>query len=591
MLRSPAHSQSLLVARNIGLGILTFVGMQTIYVYVVKVIAADPFARLREEANTGIQQNVGIRLDDVRINAYRDGKLITSAQTDRVEISTDRQMFTLTGIHDGVFKQDGKSYRYEANEGVWLKNSRRLTLSGSARIQDADLDLRTSELEFDEGMHSLRTLQPISGRFYHGTLAARGFHMDTKTEAYDTGPVDYSGDLAMLNQASDDEGQTAHLWHYAGEGTKVTPATKTTPSITYYLEGKAWDDETILKADLVAQYKGTDVLVATGSVKYFSAKADITADKATIYQKEKRVVLVGHVTVYVKPKSDEKKPPVEEQTPAFARLNPDQVSGPTDKLGKAPMGPQGTPSTGDKVLRDGSLPGGHSGASPGAVSSGGTTSPGTASPGTTTRGADQTSAGGSAGQNPTTTSKPQDTKSVPKKAGDAQKGGVDQKQKKETPEEKKLDEELRNGKTLRKYPMVILCDQIEYWYGKGERHGHAIGSPQGRQELPGARWRDVWSTAADYDGEKDELTLMSTPGKIDVRMKNSKGDDVTALQLTVSTKEDADEEVYRARKATAVGLVDTDDDTTADTKKNPAPNNSRPGGPAGSGAPVKTGSG
>lgn len=114
--------------------------------------------------------------------------------------------------------------------------------------------------------------------------------------------------------------------------------------------------------------------------------------------------------------------------------------------------------------------------------------------------------------------------------------------------------------------MIIVCDEVEYWYRKGQRHGHIIGYPQGRQDLPQGRWRMVWAASADYDGEKDTLTLYSTPGKNDVRMKNSKGDDLIALTLTVSTKDDADEQEYSGRKVQGVGWVETEEDTTKSDK-------------------------
>ena len=68
-----------------------------------------------------------------------------------------------------------------------------------------------------------------------------------------------------------------------------------------------------------------------------------------------------------------------------------------------------------------------------------------------------------------------------------------------------------------------------------------------------------------------------------MRMKNSKGDDLTALILTVSTKEDADEEEYRGRKVTGAGWVDSDEDSTKGDKKSPPPSGSNSRPPIGSG--------
>src|ERR1019366_3974108 len=92
----------------------------------------------------------------------------------------------------------------------------------------------------------------------------------------------------------------------------------------------------------------------------------------------------------------------------------------------------------------------------------------------------------------------------------------------------------------RRSPVRIGADRIVYWYKKGERHADITGSPQAQQELPEGRWRMAWSNHAKYDGEKETLTLISSPGLHDTRMKNSIGDDGTAAIYTFSTKDDDD---------------------------------------------------
>ena len=105
---------------------------------------------------------------------------------------------------------------------------------------------------------------------------------------------------------------------------------------------------------------------------------------------------------------------------------------------------------------------------------------------------------------------------------------------------KELNDDLRSSETFKKYPATIRADRIVYWYKKGERHADITGSPQAQQELPEGRWRMAWSNHAKYDGEKETLTLISSPGLHDTRMKNSIGDDGTAAIYTFSTKDDDD---------------------------------------------------
>jgi lipopolysaccharide export system protein LptA len=105
---------------------------------------------------------------------------------------------------------------------------------------------------------------------------------------------------------------------------------------------------------------------------------------------------------------------------------------------------------------------------------------------------------------------------------------------------KDLNEDLRSSDNIKKYPTTIRADKIEYWYKKGERHAICTGSPQAQQEFPEGRWRMAWTHEADYDGEKETLTLISSKDVRDSRMKNSIGDDAIAARFELSTKDGDD---------------------------------------------------
>jgi hypothetical protein len=112
---------------------------------------------------------------------------------------------------------------------------------------------------------------------------------------------------------------------------------------------------------------------------------------------------------------------------------------------------------------------------------------------------------------------------------------------KRTPEEKKLDEELRSSESARRYPIVFRADRLEYWYRKGERRAKIEGSPEAHQVLSGNRWRRLWTHRAEYDGERDRLVLFSSEGRFETRVKSSIGDDLRAARVEVSTKKGDDE--------------------------------------------------
>lgn len=152
------------------------------------------------------------------------------------------------------------------------------------------------------------------------------------------------------------------------------------------------------------------------------------------------------------------------------------------------------------------------------------------------------------------------------------------------------DDEVRSNDTIKKYPATVRADRVEYWYAKGNRHAIITGSPQAQQELLGGRWRMAWAFKALYDGEKERLTLLSAEGKRDVRMKNSLGDDMTATDGWVSTK-DGDDSYYATHPdMTYVDTNQEDNETAAkaaadkkNAKKKPPPPKTQPGlnGPIG----------
>lgn len=144
-----------------------------------------------------------------------------------------------------------------------------------------------------------------------------------------------------------------------------------------------------------------------------------------------------------------------------------------------------------------------------------------------------------------------------------------------TDEEKKQVEELRSADTMKKYPLQLASDYIEYWYGKGNRHATIKGNPQARQDFTSGMWRHLWTDHALYDGEKDLLTLISGDKDL-ARMKNSYGDDAIAKQFLVSTKKDDDEYSGEDIKST---IAETEPDER-DKKTTPPPVKTGGGAPS-----------
>jgi hypothetical protein len=468
------------IARDAGIGVLTFFFLNTGYRDLMSVIRSDPFAPLEQGNPLGLTDRIGIRFNDVELKAYNKSRLVTSATVDRLDVTKDRQTYQLLGIRKGSYKSGHGVFEYDAPQGIWNASSRQLVLTGGTHVSSKNLDLDTPTATFDSNQDILRADRQISGHVNEGIIRAANLVLNTKTEDYETGPIEYHGTLAGFQKGGDgDEAPATKRWDIS------SPHAKTNGDMVFYTHATAADDELILKADLIQQNKKTDVLTAFGNVLYYSGKADIRADKAIVYRTEHRVVLVSRVTMLVKPKSQQDKPPTIEPIPAFERIAPEKVEA-----------------------------------------------------------------------------------GAPKPVSD--------------PHEKELDDALRNGHTIRDYPFVTVCDKVEYWYQKGQRHAHITGMPQARQRMTADHWRDIWATSADYDAEKDLLLMKSTPDRRDLEMKNSKGDDLLARSMLVSTKEDAKVDQYDGDDVIGHTYSDSDEDGAAGNGKSTA-KPTPPAKPTGSG--------
>jgi hypothetical protein len=96
-------------------------------------------------------------------------------------------------------------------------------------------------------------------------------------------------------------------------------------------------------------------------------------------------------------------------------------------------------------------------------------------------------------------------------------------------------DELRSSKNLRKYPIIVTSSNVEYFYTKGSKRAIITGSPKATQQLAGGSWREVIAPRAEYEEEKELLSLFSNGNSKDVRLRNSAGDEFVALSVQIVT--------------------------------------------------------
>jgi hypothetical protein len=410
------------------------------------VVDVDAMAAYRIDKSE--PESPGIRMNDADFKSYRKGRMTIEAHAAVMAVTKDRSRATLTQVTEGVFyPEKGDPYHFEAARANYHNYRHTLTVDAGARIyQDEDMDIRTPEFTFLRNEDLLEAPGRFTGILGGGEVDAENLIMSPKAETISAGPINWKGKASLQEQ--DEQAQ----WEFDAEQMDADG------DIWVYTAARATDGEVIIRAKKITHNRDTDVLVAEGDVKFFGEESNLSCPKATIYRKEKRVVLENGVNLLIKAEEEQKLEEVE--IPPLTPYVPDELKA------NRPLPPKDDP-------------------------------------------------------------------------------------------ERSLDDQVRDTENLRDYPVTVLSEKIEYWYDKGSRKAIITGSPQARQELPEGRWRMIWAHRADFDGEKDWLTLTSREGNRDARLKGSTGDDYQAIEFGISTKKDV--EKMSAKSIRGVSPIDDEE--------------------------------
>lgn len=397
---------------------------------VQRFLAIDPFASMRP-ARGGMNDNRVVTLRDVRVRQYEGPRLAGEAKVGAVAVTRDRRDLQCETIREGiVYAEQGEPIRFTAGEGVW-RPAVGILEARYVHLWNKEVDLRSARFIGNQRRGRIEVPVEIQGRFFDGQLLASSLSYSTRSRTYVVQQPVWSGQLALQENPTPNR-----RWQIKAErGTRGKGDTEV------WLKGEATDGEVIVRADRIERNPRTDVIVATGNVRYFGLRENLLCEKVTVYRRERRAVMEGKVNLFLKPDGAERLEPVELQP--LEPIVPESIAS-----GRPPAPP--------------------------------------------------------------------------------------------TDEDRRLNEELRQGGSRRKYPTTVIAARIEYWYGRGQRRAVITGSPQARQDLPGGRWRQFWAHRAEFDGERESLRASSRPGQKDVRVRTSIGDDLRAVWFLTSTAEGDD---------------------------------------------------
>ncbi|MBL8048906.1 MAG: hypothetical protein JNJ45_09525 [Chthonomonas sp.] len=362
------------------------------------------------------------------LELYAAEKKVGTCSVQSATVTRDRNTIHFVKVSNGLYRgKSGEQFGFKGEEGSWQRQEGMLLCNGLVNLTNKNFNLNSSELMFVQADQELRVPQEIKGKFYGGEISAKNLRYRLGSGAFSTGAVAWKGPVQDETLSP-----KKAIWKFSSADGGTSPDGE----IVTYRTASATDGEILVKGDTIVHNRKTGVIKVTGKVRYYGKDVNMVCETATIYRKEKRVLLEKDVALLVKP--------VEDNTLREEEFEPLRPVVPESIAAKRPAAP------------------------------------------------------------------PDD-------------------------ESRKLDREVLDPATRRKYPVRVIAERIEYWYDESVKRAKISGSPQARQELAGGRWRQVWCKSAIYDGVADRLRLVGEA--FGVRMRSSRGDDVLSNWFEVSTKE------------------------------------------------------
>ncbi|HRJ27394.1 MAG TPA: hypothetical protein PLO61_07795 [Fimbriimonadaceae bacterium] len=259
-----------------------------------RLMRVDPFARFRGQS---APPAIAVLLRDVRVKTYDGPRLVGKARIDEVQVSRDRRGLSFVGIRDGIFYTDqGTSFRFSATQGTYNTAAKVFEASGKTQIQNRDVDLEATLFQYSDSEGVIRVPGEMKGTYLKGALSAESLQYFPRDFSFQMGPVSWSGPL----QATGQESAPPRKWDIRAESASRSGDTET------FNMGRATDGEVIVKADVIRRDVKTDVVIATGNVRYFAKDMNLLCDMVTVFRRERRAVLEGNVQAFIKPEDQQK---------------------------------------------------------------------------------------------------------------------------------------------------------------------------------------------------------------------------------------------------------------------------------------------
>lgn len=427
----------------------------------------DPLASYRQPAGD-FDKTPMLSMGPADLDLYAGDKKVGTCQVQGVTVTRDRNTIKFVNVSQGTYVgKTGETFGFTGSEGTWQRQEGQLLCTGAINLTHKNFNLKSKDMSFAQADQELRVASTLSGKFFGGEISTTNLRYRLGSGAFSTGPIAWRGPIQDETLSP-----KKTIWKFASADGGTSPDGE----VVTYRNASATDGEILVKGETIVHNRKTGIIKVTGKVRYYGKDVNMVCETATVFRKEKRVLLEKSVALLVKPVEDQKLR--EEEFEPLRPVVPESIAA------KRPAAP----------------------------------------------------------------------------ADD---------------ESRKLDREVLDPATRRKYPVRVIAERIEYWYDDAVKRAKITGAPQARQELAGGRWRQVWCQSAIYDGVADRLRLVGDA--FGVRMRSSRGDDVLSNWFEVSTKEG--NESWRSGQLKGEFVEDDEDTTPTDPGTTPPPGGLGDGGP------------
>lgn len=279
---------------------------------IAQVVAVDALAKYRLGSSWGDRD--GIILSSTEFVAWDKERKAAQATAHSMVMAKDRSSLTLNRVTGGrLFPEKGDPLQFSTQTATYEMYRRRLASTSPTTLTSKDFSLQTASFTWDERGKSLVAPGKVTGRLGDGQLRAYNLRIDLAKNSLRAGPVAWAG---TIQDAKAPGGR--RRWEFRGDDIQVNG------ELRVYVNGRATDGEIILKAPRIEHNTRTDVVMASGGVKYWGQEANISAPRVVAYRRESRVVASGGVSMLLKAEKD--KGLKEEEIPDIPALEPDKAS-------------------------------------------------------------------------------------------------------------------------------------------------------------------------------------------------------------------------------------------------------------------------